>query len=169
MPSSRTNHRYLPRRLMAVNWRPVRVASKTLASSEPPVGRNPRTSTTSTRSTAEGMTRLSSPARTVSTSGSSGTGAGRDQCGNRKLGRSLLGLLLVVAGVGSVQLSTHFCPGTVAAIVVRARSDDVVSRSLKPLLRAVLLENCLPVGTGSGSIRLVNEGIEEMMDEAQGV
>src|SRR5260364_235122 len=70
---------------------------------ESTAGAKPRVSTTSTLSTTTGTTNCSSPARTVSTSGSSGTCVRAwHQRGDSTAGRTLLRFFLVVAGVGGM-------------------------------------------------------------------
>src|SRR4051795_4483338 len=95
--SASGSHRYLPRRCAAVNVRPVSARTKCSVPSR--CRRTARGGRTSTAATVRPATHCSSPRRTTSTSGSSGTvSALRGQGLPRGLGGLLLGGLLGAAG-----------------------------------------------------------------------
>src|SRR5690242_853562 len=159
-PESSGSQKYLPRRLGLSKRRPVSAAAKP----DGPRGsrRTGRSCSTSTAVTVRPVTWRSSPARTTSTSGSSGT-SGRLEAGDRRvldaeasrdlavrrLRGGLLGLLLGAADAVAVQLLTDADLRGEGLHVVGALVLDDVLGDAEAVLGGELLERGLPVQAGA--------------------
>src|SRR5215472_2067641 len=149
------SHKYLPRRLAASIVRPVRRAMKSAAPAS--WRRIARGCKTSTVSTVRPTTNCSSPRRTTSTSGSSGTDLGpvgrAVRVGGRRLARQTLGdgvpgclsglllrFFLRPAFAFAVDLPADPNDGMEELLVVRPALIDVVFRDAKAQRRGQFLE-----------------------------
>src|SRR5690606_26799138 len=160
-PESRVSHMYLPRRSAETAVRPARRSAKSAAPAA--CRRTERGCSTSTGPRARPTTHRSRPARTTSTSGSSGTsgppllpaGLGGARLGPRldrlprRLGGLLLGLLLAAALARAVLLAGDAHRGAEGLLVVGAALVDVVLGHPEHLRGGQLLQRGLPVQPGA--------------------
>src|SRR4051794_34954354 len=154
------SHRYLPRRCAAVTVRPVSVCTKWSAPSR--CRRTARGWRTSTEATVRPATHCSSPRRTTSTSGSSGTvSVLRGQGLPRGLGGLLLGSLLGAAGPLAVHRVGEEDLGGERLRVVGAVVAHLVDRRTDTVGGGEFLEAGLPVQTGTAAGRLHQQRVEQ--------
>src|SRR5215472_10704839 len=169
---SSANHRYLPRRRTSTTVRPVSAAAK----SAPPAAcrRTDRGWSTSTSPMVRPTTQRTSPARTVSTSGSSGIrnvlgfvlfALERSEGG---LGGPLLSLFLGLAGHPAVALAGHDRPGGERLGVVGPGLVDVVVGYAQATLGGQLLQAGLPVQPGTETSGLGHHRVEQSADDLLG-
>src|SRR4051812_4005280 len=158
--SASGSHRYLPRRWAAVNVRPVSAATKWSMPSR--CRRTARGWRTSTAATVRPATHCSSPRRTTSTSGSSGTlSALRGQGPPRGLGGLLLGGLLRAAGALAVDGAGQQHRGGEGLRVVGAVVGDRVAGRPEPAAGGELLQAGLPVQAGAAGGGLDQQRVEQ--------
>src|SRR4051794_8502967 len=172
-PVSRGSHRYLPRRRASENVRPVSRATK--SSGPARCRRTGRGWSTSTAATGRWSTCASSPRRTTSTSGSSGTLPVRGARGGgvavlvgeravRRLGGLLLGLLLRATDTVAVRPVADAHPCGEGLLVVGALVLDQVLGDAELVDRRELLEAGLPVKSRAESGCGLQQRVEEQMD-----
>src|SRR3954451_9345025 len=165
--SATGSHRYLPRRWAAVKVRPVSACTKCSVPSR--WRRTARGWRTSTAATVRPATHWSSPRRTTSTSGSSGTcSVLRGQGLPRGLGGLLLGGLLRAAGALAVDGAGEQDGGGEGLGVVGAVVLHRVARRPESAAGGELLQAGLPVQAGAARGRLHQQRVEQPVHDLRG-
>src|SRR3954452_17613768 len=161
------SHRYLPRRCAAVNVRSVSACTKESMPSR--CRRTARGWCTSTDAPVRPATHWSSPRRTTSTSGSSGTRSVlRGQGPPRGLGGLRLGRLLGAAGALAVDLAGEQDDGGERLGVVGARFLDLVDRRPEAAGGGELLQAGLPVQSRTAGGGLDQQRVEQPVHDRAG-
>src|SRR5579875_122964 len=158
-PGARSTRRNLPRRRAATRRRPTSAARNAGASWR----RTERAPSTSTATTRRPSTARSRPRRTVSTSGSSGTLAGREH-GEALVRGGALGRLLRAALAVADDAPAHGDARAEALRVVRALVLDAVARGLEAEARRELLEAVLRVAERRGVAGGRREALAEQVE-----
>src|SRR5215207_2413181 len=187
--ASSGSQRYLPRRCAPASVRPVRRAAK---SAEPAAWRRTaRGWPTATAATVRPAAQRSSPRRTTSTSGSSGSAsplragavgaAGPTSVAGTVLGQLgpqsppggrrglLLGLLLAAPPALAVVLAGHPRYGREQLLVVRTGLRDDVLRDAHRGARRELLQAGLPVQAGAQRRGLLDQRVEQPVHQCRGL